>query len=96
MAGIQPHRSLMADRLAYPFGLEPIAQGPKGWPARRAINAKRSKTCRLGPLLWARLGLNQRPLACEASALPLSYEPVSGEAISYHQIRMATALHAKL
>ena len=25
--------------------------------------------------LWARLGLNQRPLACEASALPLSYAP---------------------
>lgn len=24
---------------------------------------------------WARLGLNQRPLACEASALPLSYAP---------------------
>jgi hypothetical protein len=26
---------------------------------------------------WARLGLNQRPLACEASALPLSYAPSS-------------------
>ena len=25
---------------------------------------------------WARLGLNQRPLACEASALPLSYAPI--------------------
>jgi hypothetical protein len=25
--------------------------------------------------VWARLGLNQRPLACEASALPLSYAP---------------------
>ena len=25
---------------------------------------------------WARLGLNQRPLACEASALPLSYAPM--------------------
>ena len=24
---------------------------------------------------WARLVSNQRPLACEASALPLSYEP---------------------
>ena len=24
---------------------------------------------------WARLGSNQRPLACEASALPLSYAP---------------------
>ena len=27
---------------------------------------------------WARLGLNQRPLACEASALPLSYAPDAG------------------
>src|SRR5207237_215265 len=26
---------------------------------------------------WARLGSNQRPLACEASALPLSYAPGS-------------------
>ena len=25
--------------------------------------------------MWARLGSNQRPLACEASALPLSYAP---------------------
>ena len=30
---------------------------------------------------WARLGLNQRPLPCEDSALPLSYAPArSGEA----------------
>jgi hypothetical protein len=27
------------------------------------------------PRQWARLGSNQRPLACEASALPLSYAP---------------------
>jgi hypothetical protein len=27
------------------------------------------------PKKWARLGSNQRPLACEASALPLSYAP---------------------
>jgi hypothetical protein len=27
---------------------------------------------------WARLGSNQRPLACEASALPLSYAPFCG------------------
>jgi hypothetical protein len=29
-------------------------------------------------LQWARLGSNQRPLACEASALPLSYAPSGG------------------
>ena len=27
---------------------------------------------------WARLGLNQRPPACEADALPLSYAPPAG------------------
>src|SRR5690242_9139530 len=27
---------------------------------------------------WARLGSNQRPLACKASALPLSYAPGYG------------------
>ena len=25
---------------------------------------------------WARLGLNQRPLRCQRSALPLSYAPI--------------------
>jgi hypothetical protein len=35
-----------------------------------------SRRCRLpGLSQWARLGSNQRPLACEASALPLSYAP---------------------
>jgi acyl-CoA thioester hydrolase len=29
---------------------------------------------------WARLGLNQRPLACEANALPLSYAPAPNRA----------------
>ncbi len=35
--------------------------------------AQNNSICR--PFLWARLGSNQRPLACEASALPLSYAP---------------------
>jgi hypothetical protein len=30
---------------------------------------------------WARLGSNQRPLACEASALPLSYAPGRGREV---------------
>src|SRR5439155_15505170 len=37
---------------------------------------------RVGNGLWARLGLNQRPLACEASALPLSYAPGESKPIS--------------
>ena len=28
---------------------------------------------------WARLGLNQRPLPCQGSALPLSYAPMPGQ-----------------
>ena len=35
---------------------------------------------------WAHLGLNQGPLACEASALPLSYAPGS-------TARIAASLH---
>ena len=35
--------------------------------------ADRQLSCVCG--LWARLVSNQRPLACEASALPLSYAP---------------------
>ena len=34
---------------------------------------------------WARLGSNQRPLACEASALPLSYAP---ESAYFSQVRV--------
>jgi hypothetical protein len=32
---------------------------------------------------WARLGSNQRPLACEASALPLSYAPFILQIIAF-------------
>ena len=35
---------------------------------------------------WARLGSNQRPLACEASALPLSYAPGIGAYRSHRAI----------
>lgn len=38
---------------------------------------KRAATGRVRPL-WARQDLNLRPLACEASALPLSYAPEDG------------------
>ena len=45
----------------------PVAPGRKGPPTEQAR--------------WAQLGLNQRPLACEASALPLSYAPSAREVI---------------
>ena len=40
-----------------------------------ALPCKSSGTVSATPSSWARLGSNQRPLACEASALPLSYAP---------------------
>jgi hypothetical protein len=39
--------------------------------------------------LWARQVLNLRPLACEASALPLSYAPV-GRAAYHRRNRLRT------
>jgi hypothetical protein len=39
---------------------------------------QRTETAVSRAFQWARLGSNQRPLACEASALPLSYAPGRG------------------
>ena len=39
--------------------------------------------CWCGILRWARLGSNQRPLACEASALPLSYAPEAACSLAF-------------
>ena len=59
-----------------------------GWAARGDLSSGRlrRRAWRLlrkqriaGLSRWARLGLNQRPLACEASALPLSYAPWRGK-----------------
>ena len=47
------------------------------YPSRSEGHLIRTEA-RLG---WAHLGLNQGPLACEASALPLSYAPGSGDRI---------------
>src|SRR5207253_3082143 len=64
---------------------DPLHRRPRGprRPADRsalcrltAPHTLRIKTSRFaGSSSWARLGSNQRPLACEASALPLSYAP---------------------
>ena len=45
---------------------------------RRRREAAGSNTAEGLSREWARLGSNQRPLACEASALPLSYAPGRG------------------
>ena len=44
-------------------------------PEARPGKAERLSLVRNQPTGWARLVSNQRPLACEASALPLSYAP---------------------
>ena len=40
-----------------------------------------------GLFQWARLGSNQRPLACEASALPLSYAPGRGDSTRRRELK---------
>ncbi len=47
--------------------------GPRCGILRRSAGARSTEIP--GNRGWARLGSNQRPLACEASALPLSYAP---------------------
>jgi hypothetical protein len=50
-------------------------QPPRGGPQTPLITREKHPDFQ-GFTKWARLGLNQRPLACEASALPLSYAPL--------------------
>ena len=46
-----------------------------GGMGHRMTNRRRRRpVCGCGELGWSRLGSNQRPPACEAGALPLSYE----------------------
>src|SRR5581483_2329353 len=50
-------------------------------PSTSAVTGRRSNQLSYSAIAvkwWARLGLNQRPPACEADALPLSYAPVYG------------------
>ncbi len=46
-------------------------------PSTSAVTGRRSNQLSYNARqVWARLGLNQRPPACEADALPLSYAPL--------------------
>ena len=56
-------------------------RGPQGCAPRRRCSSQNERKAADSVARkpgWARLGSNQRPLACEASALPLSYAPGSG------------------
>src|SRR5215210_466123 len=46
-----------------------------GWRRTRRRARSEEASCRIGRAEWARQGLNLRPYACEAYALPLSYAP---------------------
>lgn len=56
-----------------------VGSNPRKEPDRAPGSPKGTGIWAIIPLIceekeWSRLGSNQRPLACEASALPLSYE----------------------
>src|ERR1700733_11511171 len=58
--------------------------------AQRAAVVPPTNPCKS---IWARLGLNQRPLACEASALPLSYAPVPARFYGLDPAHIGRAQH---
>jgi hypothetical protein len=73
--GRRAHRSLAmrSTKMATLMGLEPTTFAVTGRRSNQLSYSAKTGIRRLG--WWARLGSNQRPPACEADALPLSYAP---------------------
>ena|GEM_PF-5024050 len=69
LKGLEPSTSAVTGRRSNQLSYSATSLAPASTSWQRAG---------FGPLneWWARLGLNQRPPACEADALPLSYAPI--------------------
>ena len=57
--------------------------------ARTMVGEDSPAECCVRGLWWAQLGSNQRPLACKASALPLSYAPGAIDVVRLGQVSVA-------
>jgi hypothetical protein len=64
---------MRSTKMATLMGLEPTTFAVTGRRSNQLSYSAKTGIRRLG--WWARLGSNQRPPACEADALPLSYAP---------------------
>ena len=87
-ANIQANVGGVAERTPF-HGAEPRSQqGRRDFPCHAPMKARADARADGG--WWARLGLNQRPLRCQRSALPLSYAPVADGALYRFRAAIAT------
>src|SRR5947209_16979520 len=84
--GLEPSTSAVTGRRSNQLSY--CATSPLGCGPRPIIGSPVQTTC---SAWWARLGLNQRPPACEADALPLSYAPMAARTDSTLPLRLCLA-----